>query len=264
MVDTNGSWPIAGRRAEGNVLLDDFFPASVVLFDPQYLVLRSFGQVKPVLKGRQFEDVVDKRPFGDGDAVSSVVIGALNVIEIGIRPVDVFVSVIQGDTPGIDDLVADQHGPSRPVQKGALELRLRAPVGEEEKAFGRIDGDAAWVLQVAIDDGDAGGAVRRAKEDAVHDIVDEKPIGAQPIKGHLFDVVETLRKGDGPLDGRIGYGGALEGAERSGVGRRGKLFIGLGGDPTDGSVPMIDIHGADGVAFEREFLLQVVAVQCGG
>ena len=80
------------------------------------------------------------------------------------------------------------------------------------QTFGRIYGDSAGILQLLVDDRDAGDAVVGAEEDPMHDVVDEIPIRSHPIVGHLFHVVETLRKRYRPSNGGIFHGRALKGS----------------------------------------------------
>ena len=265
VVDVDGAGSVAGRGADGHVFLDDLGVGAIVLLDAHHVILRAFGQIKPRTEGREFQHVVDEGTLGHGQPVLPVVIDSLHVIQIRVRPIHVLVGVIQGNPARIHDLVKDQTRAPRPVQRRPLQLGLRAPIGEEEPALGGIDGDAARILQFAVDHGQAGDAVRSAEEDAVHDVVDEIPIGAQPIVGHLLHVIQALREDEGPLDGGIGHRGAVQRAQAGRVrSRRRHFLLGGTGDPADGPIAMIDVHGADGVAFQQELGLGLLALEGGG
>ena len=254
MINVDRSGSIAGRRADRYVGFDHLSMAAIVFFDAQNVILHSFCEKKIFPKSRQFENVVDEISLGDGDTILAVVVDSLDVIEVRVGPVDVFVGEIQRDAPRIDDFVEDEARSLGAVQRRTLQFRLRAPIGEKDEAFGRVDGDAPRILQLFVDDGDARDAVGSAEKDAVHDVVDEIPIGSEPIVSHLLDVIQTLRKGDGPFVERGIDCGALHRAQRRGVrGGSRHLLIGFGGDPTNGFVSMIHVHRGDGVGLDEEF-----------
>ena len=108
VINVDGSGSITGRRADRHVGFDHLSMAAVVFLDAQNMILHSFCEIEIFPKSRQFQNVVDEISFGDGDTILAVVINSLDVIEVRVCPVDVFVGEIQRDSPRINDFVEDE------------------------------------------------------------------------------------------------------------------------------------------------------------
>ncbi len=106
--------------------------------------------VKKDEKRSALGESVRLRHVGDDDApVLAVQVAALDALLVDVGPVEAPVGQVDGQAVDATD-AADQRQPLAAVQRGAFDVRHRAPHAQVHVALARVQSDAARVLQILI------------------------------------------------------------------------------------------------------------------
>lgn len=154
----------------------------------------------------------------DGLPALALVVHHLNVVQVGVSPVDEAADQVQRDAVRKHDLAIDQLGAVLPIHVTALHLwdlpivrEEHLPVGKGHvnwvpdigdspfhhslglplSPHGRVQCNALGVVELQVQQSDTCVPVSVADKDPIIDIIHKVEVARQPVDGHLFHVCKV-------------------------------------------------------------------------